>query len=104
MKDLYRHYELRKIQYLQLIKKNKDNPKSVSLIKKYFKLGINYDREFLKYKIEKLSGKDYNKDLDKNFDHNIKQTLSNINIQDDNIIVGDVSYNLSVMFFNLVYS
>ena len=64
-------------------------------MKKYFKLGINYDREFLKYKIEKRVGKD-NKELDKNFDNNIKKIILGIKNQDDNIIVGDVSYNISV--------
>jgi hypothetical protein len=102
-KDLYRNYELRKIQYLRLMKKNKSG-KNVSLLKKYMKLGINYDREFIKYKLEKLNGQDYS-DLNHNFDMIIKDTIMNIPKEDNQIMVGDVSYNISVsIFLNLVQS
>jgi hypothetical protein len=96
LKDLFKNYELRKIQYLKMMKKAKDQ-KEISLLKKYMKLGVNYDREFLKYKIEKLKNKNY-AGLDENFDMIIKDTLINIPKEENQLIVGDKSYNISVNF------
>jgi hypothetical protein len=83
---------------MQLIKKKHDDPKSVSLMKKYFKMGINYDREFLKYKLEKMNEKEI-KGLENNFDKNIKQLMQKMELDDETIIVGDISYNISVKLF-----
>jgi hypothetical protein len=107
LKSLYKSYELKKIQLIKLMNKTKqlnlnnetkslyDNTSDISALKNFYQAGINYDREFLKYRLEKLTGVE-NKNLDLNFDSEMKLNMDKFQIQDDSILEGDVSYNIAV--------
>ncbi len=73
------------------------NLTSVSQLKNYFQMGINYDREFLEYKLKKIAKNDF-KNLDKDFDEEIKTLIEKYDLEEKEIISGDVSYNIAVIF------
>lgn len=109
MTSLYKNYELRKLQMMKMMKVAqgskkststtngvKTNLRSITNLKNYFQIGINYDREFLEYKLEKITNQNY-KNLDFNFDNEIKSHVKKFELEENEIIYGDVSYNISVI-------
>jgi hypothetical protein len=110
MKHLSKSYELRKIQMIKMMKiigntkkhlgdnTTRANVTSISQLKNYFQMGINYDREFLEYKLGKFAKNDIKK-LEKNFDDEIKPLIEKYDLEEKEIISGDVSYNIAVILF-----
>ncbi len=98
LKTLYTNYQLRKLQLFKFMKTYSkiDTKKSENLLN-YYQIGINYDREFIKYKLEKLNKMNLN-NLDNNFDEEVKICLEKFSLEEDSILVGDKSYNIAVIF------
>lgn len=68
----------------------------------FFQNSIFYDREFLKYKCEKIHELVLKED-DSEFDSKIKRILISTDKYENPIIEGDISYNLAVNnFFNFL--
>ena len=101
IKSLYKNYELRKIQFMKFMKSKQPNMsqeenENFESMKSYFQIGINYDREFMKYKIEKMTNTSY-KNLEKNFDEDFKGIFDKLTGVENAIIGGDVSFNIAVI-------
>jgi hypothetical protein len=96
VKSLYTNYQLRKLQLFKLMKTfSKLDPNKSENLVNFYQIGINYDREFIKYKLEKLTKTNLKK-LENNFDEEIKLHLDRFGLEEDSIIVGDKSYNIAV--------
>lgn len=70
-------------------------------MKLFFQNSIFYDKEFLKYKCEKIYQID-TKDSEKEFDSFVKKIMLSSDQYENPIIEGDISYNLAVIFFILI--
>ena len=94
MKDLYKSYSIKKIEYFQSLK---DENASANLTdyRQNLRLGINYIRSFVNYKLKKNSQNIIAlKAIENNFDEGTAKYPDILNIKLNPIIQGDTSYNL----------
>jgi hypothetical protein len=113
MRSLNVGYELRKIQLMRMLRmlqissqKSYVTPKGIRTdlndyksLKNYFLTGINYDREFLEYKLKKYGKERFHGLLEKNCDNDIKNYIKKFELEEKEIITGDISYNIAVNYF-----
>lgn len=112
VRSLFKTYELRKIQFMRMMKSQEIEQQNNNEIKfinnhlklqEYFQNGINYDREFIKYKLEKLGNQEIYL-LDKGYDENIYSVMENDKHTDKPLLEGETSYNIAVKFLILIFS
>jgi len=58
-----------------------------------------YEKEFLRYKSEKIYKINMKNSDDNDFDNTIKKIIINSDEYEDHIITGETSYNLAVILF-----
>lgn len=97
---LVKNHELRKLRLLQFKRSKQDiGPASQDLIylNLFYQNSIFYDKEFLKYKCEKVYDLDMRGSDDSEFDTFVKKILISSDKYEIPIIEGDISYNLAVI-------
>lgn len=117
MRSLNTCYELRKIQFMRMLKTIQtsqiSNPSMTNItskgirtnltdykfLKNYFLTGINYDREILEYKLRKYGKEEFPGLLEKNCDNDINNYVKKFEFEEKEIITGDFSYNIAVKIF-----
>jgi hypothetical protein len=77
------------------------NLKSIKNLKNYFFNGINHDREFLEFKMDSIVV-NTNEKAYINFDSEMKMLINKTEYEEEPIIKGDVSYNISVSIYKKI--
>ena len=93
MKQLYKTYTIKKIEYFQSFK---DETDATGTYRQNLRLTLEYIRNFILYKVKKNSpNTSAIADLESNFDSGIVKNSDILNIKLNPIIEGDTSYNLA---------
>ncbi len=99
---LIKNYELRKLKFFQfrknLIKINISH-KDLVYLNLFYQNSFFYEKEFLRYKSEKIYKINMKNSDDNDFDNTIKKIIINSDEYEDHIITGETSYNLAVILF-----
>ena len=90
LRELYRGYQVKQIEYFQSLKTEDDSLKSYQQNLRY---ALNYTKNFMIYKLEKDCKKNPS-DYETNFDEKIAKEEDAFDMKTKKLIKGDTSYNL----------
>ena len=90
LKQLYKNYQIKKIEYFQNLKHHNNNEALLNDLR----YGINYAKNFMVFKISKVYEGEVN-ELKRNFEKIIEESPELIEVERKSVIKGDPSYNIA---------